>query len=342
MNALGLVEANTEFLWLGNPSGFEAGLVPASGIPFKAIAAAPLRGKNPAGFLKGIMRLAQGYVQSRRIVAEFKPDALFITGGYVSAPVAMAARSKKVPLVIYLPDIRPGLAIKFLARLAAKVAITTPETSRYFQPGKTVISGYPVRPELLQRSKSAARLTFALSESLPVLLVFGGSQGARSINQALRRCLEGVLPIAQVIHISGSADYPAMQAMRNSLTDKEKANYHLYEYLHQEMVDALLAADLIVSRAGASVLGEYPAIGVASILAPYPFAGRHQQLNAEYLQSHGAAVIIDNNDLPDRLLPTINRLLSDPGERQKIAAAAQALARPEAAMSIARTLVEMS
>jgi UDP-N-acetylglucosamine--N-acetylmuramyl-(pentapeptide) pyrophosphoryl-undecaprenol N-acetylglucosamine transferase len=331
--------------WVGSAGGVEAGLSARAGIPFEGIPAGGLRGKNPLALLGGLWSLLGGFRQARRLVAAFRPDVLLVTGGYVCVPVALAARLAGVPLLIYLPDMRPGLAIQILARLAERVAVTAPPATRHFRPAQAVVTGYPVRCELFERSPAEARARLGLSgedDHLPVLLVFGGSQGARSINQAVSRGLEKLLEAAHVIHISGQRDAGWTQERRAGLPAGLQVRYHLHAYLHEEMIDALLAADLAVSRAGASTLGEFPAAGLPAVLVPYPYAGAHQWENANYLVEAGAAVAIADAALAEALVPTVLNLLSDANRRAKMRQAAQSLAQPDAARHIAGLLSDLA
>ena len=168
------------------------------------------------------------------------------------------------------------------------MGVTFPEVVRWF-PDKAVVTGYPVRQEILALAgqRPLARQQLGLLADSPVLLVFGGSRGARSINQALAAALPALLPHCQVLHISGALDWPAVEAQAASLPDELRPRYHAYPYLHDEMPLALAAADLVVARAGASTLGEFPALGLPSILAPYPYSGQHQDVNASYLAERG-------------------------------------------------------
>jgi UDP-N-acetylglucosamine--N-acetylmuramyl-(pentapeptide) pyrophosphoryl-undecaprenol N-acetylglucosamine transferase len=294
--------------------------------------------------LGGLRALGQGFGQARRLISTFQPDALFVTGGYVCAPVTLAARLARVPILIYLPDIEPGLAIKSLARFADRVAVTATPATKHFQAGQAVVTGYPVRRELFEQDQAEARARLGLSvedDGQPVLLAFGGSQGAHSINQAVSDGIEELLDMAQVIHISGQRDAEETQTRRASLPESLKGGYHLVAYLHDKMADALLAADLVVSRAGASTLGEFPAAGLPAILIPYPYAGAHQWANARYLAETGAAITIADADLGTDLIPTLRELLTDHDRRAAMERAAQALARPDAAQSIAALLMEL-
>lgn len=328
----------------------EQALVERAGLTFEAIAALGLRGKNPFAAAQGLWALSQGYRQSRQIMRRFRPDVLFVTGGYVCVPVTLAARQAGVPVIIYLPDIEPGLAIKFLARFAAKVAVTAPEAQQFFKPGLTVVTGYPVRDDLFSPSfqgggwgevKAAARRQLGLRDDLPVLMVFGGSRGARSINQAVTKDLESYLQISQVVHVTGTLDEAWVLARRAELSPELQTRYHVSAYLHDEMVTALLAADLVISRAGASVLGEFPAAELPAILVPYPYAGAHQNRNAEYLARHQAAVVIKDAELSQRLKGTVIETITDQDKLRAMSRASARLAQPEAATRLAQVIVEV-
>lgn len=299
---------------------------------------------------RNLARMLHGARQCAAIIREFRPDVAFITGGYVAAPLAWAASRARprVPLLIYLPDLTPGQAIRLTSRLAEAVAVSFPEVAPYF-PGKAVVTGYPVRPELLAIRKAEARAALKLRNDLPLLLVFGGSRGAHTINQAVLAALPQLLPICQIVHISGQLDWPAIGdsglriASAIAASDAESdLRYHPFPYLHAEMVPALAAADLVVARAGASVLGEFPAVGLPSILAPYPYAGQHQDANAAYLADRGAAVVIADDELAGRLTPTVLSLLTEPDRLAAMAASAKALARPGAAAAIACKLRQLA
>lgn len=334
------------FCYAGETGGIEETLAQRAGIPFRAIETGPIRGRAPWEVARHLARMARGVRQCAALIHEFRPDVVFMTGGYVATPVAWAAwrAEPRVPLLIYLPDLTPGRAIQLTSRLASKVAVSFPEVLRYF-PGKAVVTGYPVRPELLHADKTTARATLGLQADLPVLLVFGGSRGARSINRALVAALPTLLPRCQIIHVSGELDWTwvveATGGADSPLPTEWRARYHPRPYLH-EMAQALAAADLVVARAGAAVLGEFPAVGLPSILAPYPYAGQHQNANAAYLAERGAALVVPDSDLAARLALTIMRLLDTPDELAALAAAATALSRPDAAEDIAHELRQLA
>jgi UDP-N-acetylglucosamine--N-acetylmuramyl-(pentapeptide) pyrophosphoryl-undecaprenol N-acetylglucosamine transferase len=322
----------------------EQALVERAGLKIELITAAGLRGKDPIAGGQGLWALGRGYRQSQQIIQRFQPDVLFVTGGYVCVPVTLAARRAGVPVLIYLPDLEPGLAIKFLSRFAERVAVTTGQTQDFFRPGLSVVTGYPVRPELVagpvdNKAKAAARHQLGLLDDRPVLLVFGGSRGARSINRAVSGQIESYLEICQVAHISGTLDEAWVQARRAALEPNLQARYHVWPYLHEEMPVALRAADLVISRAGASVLGEYPALGLPAVLVPYPYAGTHQALNAAYLVRHEAAIVIDDADLGGELLEATISLLTNEERLRAMNLASKRLAKRDAADRLAREIV---
>lgn len=332
---------SAQWRYIGEPGGIEETLAARAGIPFSPVETGQIRGQAPCHILRNLARMARGARQCAALLRDYRPDVALITGGYVTVPVAWAAWRAHVPLVIYLPDLTPGLAVRLTARLATRVAVSFPEVARYFG-RKAVVTGYPVRPELLQTDKNTARFALGLAADLPVLLVFGGSRGARSINRALLDVLPDLLPRCQVVHISGQLDWPQVSQAAAALPPTLGGRYHAFAYLHDEMVQALAAADLVVARAGASTLGEFPAVGLASILVPYPYAGQHQEANAAYLAERSAALVLEDGRLATDLGPTILGLLDDPVRLAALGCAAAALARPDAALNIAGELERLA
>ncbi len=253
-------------LWVGGEGGMEASLVKRAAVPFKSIPAAGLHGVGINQIPGNLRKLANGISASRHILNNFQPDVLFFTGGFVAVPLALAGR--KIPSVLFVPDIEPGLAIKLVARFADKVAITSDDSRKFFKnQGRLVCTGYPTRASLSKWSRESARNKLTLTDSLPVLLVVGGSKGARSINEAVLAHLPELLEMVQLVHISGELDWPKIEKKN---TEINHPGYHAYPYLHEDMGAALASADLVISRAGASTLGEYPLFGLAAILVPYP------------------------------------------------------------------------
>jgi UDP-N-acetylglucosamine--N-acetylmuramyl-(pentapeptide) pyrophosphoryl-undecaprenol N-acetylglucosamine transferase len=321
----------------------EADLVKRAGITFEAIPAAGVHGVGLRSLPGNLLQLGRGYFAARQVVDHFRPDALLFTGGFVAVPMALAAH--RVPSLLYMPDIEPGLALKTLARFADCIAVTTADTFAYFPAGvrsKAHVTGYPTRRGLRRWEPEAARQAMGLSAGDPLLLVFGGSKGARSINQALLGVLPQLLARTQIVHISGQLDWPEVEHALQALDASLAARYQAYPYLHEQMGAALSAADLVVSRAGASSLGEFPIFGLPAVLVPYPYAWRYQQVNAAYLQNHGAAVLLPDAELPERLLPVVLDLMGDSQRRAQMRQSMLNLAQPQAAHRIANLLLDLA
>jgi len=329
-------------LYVGSTGGVEEQLVTRSGLPFAAVEAGGLHGLSAATAAKNVIKLARGVREAWQLGRRERPDAVFATGGYASVPPAVAAWLLRAPILVYLPDIEPGLAVRFIARLARRVAVTTAESGAYFAKRKVVVTGYPIRPELAVWDKASAKDELGLAPDELTLLVLGGSRGAKSINQALGGVLEQVLSLMQVIHVSGELDWPQVAARRDALPAGLQARYHASGYLHEEMGAALAAADLAVCRSGASVLGELALFGLPALLVPYPHAWRYQRTNAEWLASRGAAQIVPDQQLADRLLPTVRELVEDRSQLAAMAERSRRLARPDAAKRLAEELVALA
>jgi UDP-N-acetylglucosamine--N-acetylmuramyl-(pentapeptide) pyrophosphoryl-undecaprenol N-acetylglucosamine transferase len=226
--------------------------------------------------------------------------------------------------------------------MARRIACTTAGSAAFVPEEKMVVTGYPVRHEIRAArllSRAEALAAFNLTAGRPTLFVFGGSRGARNINRALMASLPHLLTEAQIIHVSGTLTWPEVEANAASLPEALRSYYRPYPYLHEEMGPAFRAADLVLARAGASMLGECPAFGLPSVLVPLTFAWRYQKVNADYLTDHGAAVQLIDETLAETLLPTIQSLLFNQEKLSQMAAAAVALDRPDAAVDLARVIL---
>jgi UDP-N-acetylglucosamine--N-acetylmuramyl-(pentapeptide) pyrophosphoryl-undecaprenol N-acetylglucosamine transferase len=328
------LEKRADVLWVGSEGGMERSLVTRAGFEFEGIPAAGLHGVGLGALPGNLVQLARGVRAARRILRRFQPQVLFFTGGFVGVPVALAGWGR--PSVLYVPDLEPALAARLIGRGADVLAVSAEIARRYYQPGsRALVTGYPTRPELTAIDKREAQVQLGLDPDVPVVLVFGGSRGARSINRALWSCLPELLEKAQVIHITGELDWDQVEPHQASLTGGQQAAYRVHAYLHDEMPLALRAADLVVSRAGAATLGEYPALQLPAILVPYPHAWRYQKVNAEYLVAHGAALALEDAGLAETLFPTIAALLESPERLAAMGAAAGRLAQTGAARKIA-------
>ncbi|MBN1656753.1 MAG: UDP-N-acetylglucosamine--N-acetylmuramyl-(pentapeptide) pyrophosphoryl-undecaprenol N-acetylglucosamine transferase [Anaerolineae bacterium] len=330
-----------DVLWIGSRGGMEEEMVHRAGIEFIGLPAGGLRGVGAMVSMRNATQIAGSIGRARGILRRFAPDVVLITGGYASVAVGLGAWLEHVPTVIYLPDVVPGLAIRFLSRFATRITVTSEASYKFFPLDKVVVTGYPVRHEVFEWSQAEARETMGLSLEERVLLVFGGSRGARSINRAVTTGLGELLAAAQVVHVSGRLDAGWVGAAANRLPDDQRARYHPYEYLH-DMPRALAAADLVIARAGAATLGEFPAAALPAILVPYPHSGQHQAPNAAHLAEAGAAIVVDDADLAEKLVPTALHLLRDEEMLAEMRQAARSLARPDAAVAIAHVLWQVA
>ncbi len=336
-----LKNKQVDVLWVGGAGGMEAELVRREGIAYQSIPAAGVHGVGPLRLPGNALKLGRGLFAARRILRAYRPDALFFTGGYVAVPVAMAGR--QIPTLVYVPDIEPGLAIKGISRYANTIAVTAEASRQYFTDtqAEILVTGYPVRQSLLSWTREEALEALGLQADEPVLFFFGGSRGARSINRAVLHHLDGLLTLGQVIHITGSLDWEYVQEEHRRLSPELAARYRIFPYLHERMGAALRAADLVIARAGASTLGEFPAFGVPAILVPYPHAWRYQKVNADYLASQGAAILLEDADLWGKLLLTVQALFEHPGRLQAMREVMQGLYRAEAAEKIGAALLAL-
>ncbi|MCC6802041.1 MAG: UDP-N-acetylglucosamine--N-acetylmuramyl-(pentapeptide) pyrophosphoryl-undecaprenol N-acetylglucosamine transferase [Anaerolineae bacterium] len=336
---------DVELTFVGSVGGFERPLLDEAALKFDHYAevhAGPLHGVGVLRASISVAKLIVGTLQALWLIFRHRPRALFLTGGWVGWPVALAGWMLRVPSLIYLPDVEPGLAIKALRPFVTRVATTTDASAVYFRSGHTVVTGYPVRRSMLAATRDAALAHFRLDPAKKTLLVFGGSRGARSINNAVIDIAPQLLADGiQIIHLTGTLDWEQIAVRRAQLGDGCD-DYHAFPYLHEDMALALASADLVVCRSGASVLGELPLFGLPSVLVPYPYAWRYQKVNADYLVERGAGVLLRDEAMPGDLLPTLRGLLGDPARLDAMHDSAAALAQPEGAWNVARELLRLA
>jgi UDP-N-acetylglucosamine--N-acetylmuramyl-(pentapeptide) pyrophosphoryl-undecaprenol N-acetylglucosamine transferase len=337
--ALRRIAPESEILYAGTGDPAEARIVRAAGWRYRGVRAAGVRARSPLRAARGVGTIALGTTQALWLLARFRPGAVFATGGYGSVPVALAARALRRPLVVFLPDVYPGWAVRFTARFAARLATSTEAALEFLPAERTRVTGYPVRRAFFALDRPAARERLGLPPRVPVVLVSGGSSGAVSLNSAFVRHLPQFTTLAHVIHLTGRRDEGRMLALRERLTAHQRGRYHIHGYL-DDMPAALAAADVVVTRAGASILGELPAAGIPAVLVPLELSD--QARNARYLESLGAAVTISNADAPARLYAAVDTLLKDPQRLAAMRRAMTALARPQAAEEIARLIREVA
>ena len=334
-----LLREELELVYMGRAVGVEAAIATDAKVPFATISARPLRGRHVFSQGWATLVLAYGVIQALLVLRRFRPDVVFVTGGYVSVPVGVAAWLLQCPLVVFLPDIEPGWAVRLLARLATIVCVTHSTSIDALPVRKTVATGYPLRAVFQELDRPMARARFQLNGS-PTLLVTAAVQGSRTINDAISAQLDKVLETAHVIHVTGPRDEARLRARRDALPVNLRTRYHVFGYLGDDLPVAMVAADLAIARAGASVLGEFPAAGLPAVLVPLPEAGAHQRRNAAILEDAGAAIVLDNANVATELLPTTLSILQDEDRLTTMRQAAHDRARSDSAERIAELLWE--
>jgi UDP-N-acetylglucosamine--N-acetylmuramyl-(pentapeptide) pyrophosphoryl-undecaprenol N-acetylglucosamine transferase len=340
-----------DIVYMGDRHGLETTLVPAAGFPFVAIDAGKLRRYLAWRTLTDLGRVPIGLAQALRQLRAFRPAVVFTSGGYVSVPAGFAARMQRVPLLVHQQDVSPNLANRLIAPLATRISVSFADSLRYFPTAKTALMGNPVRDVIIRAAggdRVGAKRRLGLHADLPMLLVTGGSQGARHLNQVVTGALPRLLPHGQVVHISGRQNY----AETRCDADAElvgaadwRDRYYLYPYLDEPMADALLAADLVICRAGAATLSELAILGTPSLLVPLPpgFGGSPQEVNAAMFVRAGAADMIEDASLTvDRLVAAVLTLLHDEGRLAAMRRAAAQLAHPHAAAEIAAAVAALA
>ena len=330
-----------EMLYIGVRGKADREIAIREGLRFRDVTAGPLRGGSRLGTARGSLKLAAGTAQALRILRGFQPDVVFASGGYGSVGVGLAARLLRKKLLLFLPDVEAGMAVKTLAKVANRIAVTVPAAQSQFPGRKTVVTGYPVREAFFTAERTAAREALGLDPQLPTLLVSGASSGASRLNHAVASWANDFLQIGQLVHLCGQADEPWLRAGIEKLPKELAERYHLYAYLHEEMPLALAAADLAVMRSGASVLGELPASRLPAILVPGEYEGWDQTPNARFMEENEAAVMLPQNRI-EELHSMVMYLINNETRLTNMRAALGKLARPEAAEELAGLLVEMS
>src|SRR5271156_4514936 len=314
-----------EVLFIGTARGIENRLVPAAGFPLQLVRVGALKNVSLMTRAKTAFDLPRAEGDAGRMLNEFAPDVVIGVGGYASGPAMLAAVVKHIPTLAFEPNVVPGFANRVVARFVSGAAVHFDETAKYFR--RAEVTGVPVRQAFFEiRAKRGGT---------PTLLVFGGSQGAHAINEAMIRCLPELqrqAPGIQIIHQTGERDYNDALAAYQSLGESAE----VFKFI-EDMPAAFAQADLVVCRSGASTVAEITAAGKPAIFVPFPRAADdHQRVNAEALARVGAAVVVEESKLEGVwLAETIATLLLDSSRLQQMSEAARALAHPNAARDIA-------
>src|SRR5579864_4630205 len=314
-----------EVLFIGTARGIENRLVPAAGYPLQLVRVGALKNVSLTTRLKTAFDLPRALWDAGRMLNEFAPDVVIGVGGYASGPAMLSAIIKHIPTLAFEPNVVPGFANRIVARLVSGAAVHFEETSKYFRHAE--VTGVPVRQAFFEIPPKRG--------GTPTLLVFGGSQGAHAINDAMIRCLPVLkreAPGIHIIHQTGERDYNDALATYKSVQESAE----VFKFI-DDMPAAFARADLVVCRSGASTVAEITAAGKPAVFVPFPRAADdHQRVNAEALAKHGAAVVVEESKLEGVwLAETIAALLGDRRHLDQMSAAARQLAHPNAAHDIA-------
>ena len=291
-----LKEQGFDISYIGSYEGIEKGLIKAQGIPYYGISSGKLRRYFDPKNFSDPFKVMKGFCQARSLLKKIKPDIVFSKGGFVSVPVVLAAKTLHIPAIIHESDLTPGLANKLAIPAAVKVCCNFPETVKYLPEGKAVLTGSPIRKELLSGDRLAALQFCHFTPDKPVLLIIGGSIGSVFINNAVRGSLDQLLERFQIIHLCGKGNLdPAL---------KDKKGYAQYEYISENLADLFAAADLVISRAGANSICELLALHKPNILIPLSArASRGDQiLNARSFERQGFSYVIEEETLTPKTL----------------------------------------
>ena len=291
-----LKELGYDIQYIGSYDGIEKRLIADFDVPYHGISSGKLRRYRDLKNLTDPFRVIKGCHESRKLLKQLRPNVVFSKGGFVTVPVVLAAKSLKIPVVLHESDITPGLANKICKSAASRICCNFPETISYLPEGKAVLTGSPIRKELLTGSADAARRFCGFTDDKPVILVIGGSTGALAVNQAVRKILPQLLKRFQVIHLCGKGK---LDPDYNNL-----AGYRQYEYIKAELADMFALADVVVSRAGANAICEILALNKPNILIPLSAqASRGDQiLNAASFEKQGFSTVIQEEQLTDETL----------------------------------------
>lgn len=323
-----------DITFVGTPEGLEARLAGDAGLPFVGVRAAGFDRGNPLTLLSSGARVLVSSLRAARLIGTRRPDVVCGFGGYVSLPVGLAAALMRVPLVLHEQNSVPGLANRVLSRWARSVGVTYQSSVRFLRhPERGVVTGNPVRDDILAADRERGRAQFGLAHDAVVLLVFGGSRGARHINETFTDMAADLMavPSLQVLHSAGRIEAASVAARVSEALDGDVSRYTVVDYI-EAMGDAIAAADVVVSRAGATSIAEITAIGRAAVLVPYPYAtDDHQTLNARAVADAGGAVLVADAELDtERFRDEVLNLVREPSRRSAMAQASAALGRRDA------------
>ncbi|MDY4976388.1 MAG: undecaprenyldiphospho-muramoylpentapeptide beta-N-acetylglucosaminyltransferase [Clostridia bacterium] len=333
-------QPDTEFLFVGTHKGLEGELVPKAGFPITFIEVEGFRRKLSVQTLGTVKKMFRGYGQSKKILKEFRPDIVIGTGGYVCGPVLYAACRKGYKTLVHEQNVIPGVTVKLLSRMVDGVLTSFPETSQYIK-GNLILTGNPISPDLLTCSREQSRRKLGV-DGRPLLLAYGGSLGARRINETICEMIrltagEGRY---QLLFATGQREYDkVMEEMKG----QEYPNVQIKPYLYN-MAECMAAADLVIARSGAMTVSELAAVGKPAILIPSPnVAHNHQEYNARALEQKGAAMVLTEDQLTvQRLWEYVSGFLNDSQKQKDMAEHSRIAGIRDATETIYQTVLSLT
>lgn len=332
-----------EIGYIGTDNGLEAQIVPKEpGVQFFTVEIQGFKRSLSWDNVNTVRKFIRAVSKSKEYITSFKPDVVIGTGGYVSGPAVFAAHQLHIPTLIHEQNALLGLTTKFLARFVDVVAVSLKESTKQLTSAKRVVyTGNPRATEVVQASASKGRESLGISASNPVVLIFGGSRGAKTINQAVLNMLPKLKTLSDVqfVYITGEVHY---QTITSQINVREYQNLHIKPFIYN-MPDVLASTNLVVARAGASTLAELTALGLPSILIPSPYVtNNHQEANARVLEEQGATrMILEQDCNGENLWRAIEELMNQPDQREIMGGKAASLGRPEAANLIVEELEKL-
>ncbi|MBN6887066.1 UDP-N-acetylglucosamine--N-acetylmuramyl-(pentapeptide) pyrophosphoryl-undecaprenol N-acetylglucosamine transferase [Cytobacillus horneckiae] len=334
-------DKNAEFLYIGTQSGLESSIVPRENIPFQSIHITGFKRKLSFDNVKTVIRFIKGVKDSKKILKDFNADIVIGTGGYVCGPVVYAAAKLGIPTIVHEQNSVPGLTNKFLSRYVDKVAVCFDEAASFFPKEKVIMTGNPRATEVLGQNAVNGKLSVGLDPAKQSVLIFGGSRGARPINEAVLKTLAqlAVKPY-EILYVTGEVHYENVK--KEAELAGNPSNIKIKPFIHN-MPEVLAGTDLAVTRAGATTLAELTSLGIPSILIPSPYVtNNHQEKNARALSDHGAAELLLEQDLTgSKLVDSIDRILLDDEKIREMRAAAKKIGVPDSANRLYAVMQEL-
>jgi UDP-N-acetylglucosamine--N-acetylmuramyl-(pentapeptide) pyrophosphoryl-undecaprenol N-acetylglucosamine transferase len=341
LRSLAARQPDLEVRWIGGHRGIEASVVPAAGYRLDKLALRSLRTVDlSVSTVLDPLRLAVSVPQAVTSLARWRPDVVYTTGGYVAVPVLGASALLRVPTLLWEGNRVPGRSVRSVARLASVLSVSFAETCASLS-GRCYVTGTPIR-SFAGLDRPGARAALKLPPDDPMVLVFGGSQSVRRFDEAVADALPRIVERAIVLHVTGETGYPDALRRREALPAAQRERYQPHAFLWHDMAAALMAADLLVGRAGSSTLAEATALGLPMVVVPYPHAAAHQSANARALADAGAARYVPDEAFDGRALEDACALLDDEPAMAAMSAASRTLGRPGAAHVTAGLLLDLA